>query len=151
LCFQLRFRAQTLVSIPDRAQTKTPAAIGRISASAAHFSQKKALDGRFDYDISPILLPRPLWPAQKGYTSCIAPDIAQAMLRRQQAEAVIAARQKIVHGAVSMVEMALHELSEKEVVKLDEDRRAAMVSNLLVVLCAEAEVTPVVNTGTLYT
>jgi regulator of protease activity HflC (stomatin/prohibitin superfamily) len=80
-----------------------------------------------------------------------APEIAQAMLRRQQAEAVIAARQKIVHGAVSMVEMALHELSEKEVVKLDEDRRAAMVSNLLVVLCAEAEVTPVVNTGTLYT
>ncbi len=80
-----------------------------------------------------------------------APEIAQAMLRRQQAEAVIAARQKIVHGAVSMVEMALHELSEKEVVKLDEDRRAAMVSNLLVVLCAESEVTPVVNTGTLYT
>ena len=80
-----------------------------------------------------------------------APEIAQAMLRRQQAEAVIAARQKIVHGAVSMVEMALHELSEKGVVKLDDERRAAMVSNLLVVLCAESEVTPVVNTGTLYT
>jgi regulator of protease activity HflC (stomatin/prohibitin superfamily) len=80
-----------------------------------------------------------------------APEIAQAMLRRQQAEAVIAARQKIVHGAVSMVEMALNELSEKQVVNLDEDRRAAMVSNLLVVLCAEAEVTPVINTGTLYT
>jgi regulator of protease activity HflC (stomatin/prohibitin superfamily) len=80
-----------------------------------------------------------------------APEIAQAMLRRQQAEAVIAARQKIVHGAVSMVEMALQELSEKQVVKLDEERRAAMVSNLLVVLCAEADVTPVVNTGTLYT
>jgi regulator of protease activity HflC (stomatin/prohibitin superfamily) len=80
-----------------------------------------------------------------------APEIAQAMLRRQQAEAVIAARQKIVHGAVSMVEMALHELSVKEVVQLDEERRAAMVSNLLVVLCAESNVTPVVNTGTLYT
>jgi regulator of protease activity HflC (stomatin/prohibitin superfamily) len=79
-----------------------------------------------------------------------APEIAQAMLRRQQAEAVIAARQKIVHGAVSMVEMALRELSEKSVVKLDEERKAAMVSNLLVVLCSEAEVTPVVNTGTLY-
>lgn len=79
-----------------------------------------------------------------------APEIAQAMLRRQQAEAVIAARQKIVHGAVSMVEMALRELSEKSVVKLDEERKAAMVSNLLVVLCGEAEVTPVVNTGTLY-
>lgn len=80
-----------------------------------------------------------------------APEIAQAMLRRQQAEAVIAARQKIVQGAVSMVEMALRELAEKGVVKLDEERKAAMVSNLLVVLCGEAEVSPVVNTGTLYT
>jgi hypothetical protein len=79
-----------------------------------------------------------------------APEIAQVMLRRQQAEAVIAARQKIVHGAVSMVDMALRELSEKGVVKLDEERKAAMVSNLLVVLCGEAEVSPVVNTGTLY-
>ena len=67
-----------------------------------------------------------------------APEIAQTMLRRQQAEAVIAARQKIVHGAVSMVEMALRELSEKSVVHLDEERKAAMVSNLLVVLCSEA-------------
>jgi len=79
-----------------------------------------------------------------------APEIAQAMLRRQQAEAVIAARTKIVHGAVSMVDMALRELSEKGIVKLDEERKASMVSNLLVVLCGEAEVTPVVNTGTLY-
>ena len=80
-----------------------------------------------------------------------APEIAQAMLRRQQAEAVIAARQKIVHGAVSMVDMALKELAEKEVVHLDDERRAAMVSNLMVVLCGESEVHPVVNTGTLYT
>ena len=80
-----------------------------------------------------------------------APEIAQAMLRRQQAEAIIAARQKIVHGAVSMVDMALRELAEKNVVILDDERKAAMVSNLLVVLCAEAEVHPVVNTGTLYT
>ncbi|HXP60150.1 MAG TPA: SPFH domain-containing protein [Dongiaceae bacterium] len=80
-----------------------------------------------------------------------APEIAQAMLRRQQAEAVIAARQKIVHGAVSMVEMALRELAEKQVVQLDDERRAAMVSNLMVVLCGETEVHPVVNTGTLYT
>jgi hypothetical protein len=79
-----------------------------------------------------------------------APEIAQAMLRRQQAEAVIAARQKIVHGAVSMVEMALKELSAKNVLVLDDDRKAAMVSNLMVVLCGEAEVHPVVNTGTLY-
>jgi regulator of protease activity HflC (stomatin/prohibitin superfamily) len=79
-----------------------------------------------------------------------APEIAQAMLRRQQAEAVIAARQKIVHGAVSMVDMALKELAEKDVVHLDDERRAAMVSNLMVVLCGEAEVHPVINTGTLY-
>jgi regulator of protease activity HflC (stomatin/prohibitin superfamily) len=79
-----------------------------------------------------------------------APEIAQAMLRRQQAEAVIAARQKIVHGAVSMVEMALNDLAAKHVVELDADRRAAMVSNLMVVLCGESEVHPVVNTGTLY-
>jgi regulator of protease activity HflC (stomatin/prohibitin superfamily) len=79
-----------------------------------------------------------------------SPEIAQAMLRRQQAEAVIAARQKIVHGAVSMVDQALRELMEKDVVKLDEERKAAMVSNLLVVLCSESETSPVINTGTLY-
>jgi len=76
-----------------------------------------------------------------------APEIAHAMLRRQQAEAVIAARRMIVHGAVSMVEMALKELAEKQVLVLDDERKAAMVSNLLVVLCGEAEVHPVVNTG----
>jgi regulator of protease activity HflC (stomatin/prohibitin superfamily) len=79
-----------------------------------------------------------------------AQEIAQAMLRRQQAEAVIAARQKIVHGAVSMVEMALKELAEKNVLQLDDERKAAMVSNLMVVLCAESEVHPVINAGTLY-
>jgi regulator of protease activity HflC (stomatin/prohibitin superfamily) len=79
-----------------------------------------------------------------------APEIAQVMLRRQQAEAVIAARRKIVEGAVSMVDLALKELAEKEVVQLDGERRAAMVSNLMVVLCSESEVHPVVNTGTLY-
>ena len=79
-----------------------------------------------------------------------APEIAQVMLRRQQAEAVISARQKIVHGAVSMVDMALKELASKQVVELDDERKAAMVSNLMVVLCSESEVHPVVNTGTLY-
>ena len=77
-----------------------------------------------------------------------APEIASVMLRRQQAEAIIAARKKIVHGAVSMVEMALAELSEKKVVELDEERKAAMVGNLLVVLCGEAQAEPVINTGT---
>ena len=79
-----------------------------------------------------------------------AAEIAQAMLRRQQAEAVIAARRKIVTGAVSMVDMALKELAEAQVVTLDDERKAAMVSNLMVVLCGEGEVTPIVNTGTLY-
>lgn len=79
-----------------------------------------------------------------------APEIASAMLRRQQAEAVIDARAKIVHGAVTMVEMALTGLSEKQIVELDNERKAAMVSNLLVVLCAESNVQPIVNTGTLY-
>ena len=79
-----------------------------------------------------------------------APEIAQAMLRRQQAEAIIAARQKIVQGAVGMVEQALHSLSEQHVVEFDEERKAAMVSNLMVVLCGESQVTPIVNTGTLY-
>lgn len=76
-----------------------------------------------------------------------APEIAGAMLRRQQAEAVIAARQKIVHGAVSMVQMALQELADKKVVDFDENRKATMVSNLLVVLCGETEVQPVLQTG----
>ena len=80
-----------------------------------------------------------------------AQEIAQVMLRRQQAEAIIAARTKIVHGAVSMVEMALKELSAKQVVSLDDERKAAMVSNLMTVLCAESDVQPVINTGTLYT
>jgi hypothetical protein len=79
-----------------------------------------------------------------------APEIAGAMLRRQQAEAVVAARVKLVEGAVSMVEMALTQLSEKQVVELDDERRAAMVSNLMVVLCGERDTQPIVNTGSLY-
>jgi regulator of protease activity HflC (stomatin/prohibitin superfamily) len=79
-----------------------------------------------------------------------APEIAESMLRRQQATAVVAARTRIVHGAVSMVEMALTQLSERHLVELDEDRRAAMVSNLLVVLCSESAASPVINAGTLY-
>jgi regulator of protease activity HflC (stomatin/prohibitin superfamily) len=79
-----------------------------------------------------------------------APEIANAMLRRQQATAIIAARQKIVEGAVGMVEMALEQLSAKRVVELDEERKATMVSNLLVVLCSDRDAQPVVNAGTLY-
>ncbi|MDI9564645.1 MAG: SPFH domain-containing protein [Bacteroidota bacterium] len=79
-----------------------------------------------------------------------AQEIAQAMLKRQQAAAIVAARFKIVEGAVSMVEMALEELSKKEIVQLDEEKKASMVSNLMVVLCGDKETTPIVNTGTIY-
>ena len=79
-----------------------------------------------------------------------APEIAAAMLQRQQAGAIIAARQRIVEGAVGMVEMALEMLSKREIVRLDDERRAAMVSNLLVVLCGERSTQPIINTGTIY-
>ncbi len=79
-----------------------------------------------------------------------AQEIAQAMLKRQQASAIVAARFKIVEGAVSMVEMALDELSKKDIVRLDEEKKASMVSNLMVVLCGDKEATPIVNTGTIY-
>ena len=79
-----------------------------------------------------------------------APEIAASMLQRQQAGAIIAARQRIVEGAVGMVEMALQALSQKEIVRLDEERKAAMVSNLLVVLCGERSPQPIVNTGTIH-
>ena len=87
--------------------------------------------------------------ARIGYLA-YAEEIASAMLRRQQATAIVAARHKIVEGAVSMVEMALEELNEKKVVELDEEKKAAMVSNLMVVLCADKDVSPVVNSGTLH-
>ena len=83
-------------------------------------------------------------------TLAFAPEIAQAMLQRQQAEALLAARSRIVEGAVTMVESALARLEADDVVQLDEERKAAMVSNLLVVLCSDSRATPVVNTGTLY-
>ena len=79
-----------------------------------------------------------------------AQEIAQAMLKRQQATAIVAARYKIVEGAVSMVEMALDELNEKGIVDLDEDKKATMVSNLMVVLCGDKDATPIVNTGSIY-
>jgi regulator of protease activity HflC (stomatin/prohibitin superfamily) len=79
-----------------------------------------------------------------------APEIAQVMLRRQQAQAIISARSRIVQGAVSMVEDALHSLAEREIVELDAERKASMVSNLLVVLCSDRDAQPIINTGTLY-
>ena len=87
--------------------------------------------------------------ARIGYLA-YAPEIANAMLRRQQAVAIVAARQKIVEGAVGMVEMALAELSKKDLIELDEDKKATMVSNLMVVLCSDKDASPVINTGTLH-
>ena len=87
--------------------------------------------------------------ARIGYLA-YAEEIAGAMLRRQQATAIVAARHKIVEGAVSMVEMAIDDISKKEIVDLDDERKAAMVSNLMVVLCADKDVTPIVNSGTLH-
>jgi regulator of protease activity HflC (stomatin/prohibitin superfamily) len=87
--------------------------------------------------------------ARIGYLA-YATEIAQAMLRRQQATAIVAARHKIVEGAVSMVEMALAELSKKQIIELDEDKKASMVSNLMVVLCSDKDANPVINTGTLH-
>lgn len=87
--------------------------------------------------------------ARIGYLA-YAQEIAQAMLKRQQATAIVAARLKIVEGAVGMVEKALEELSAKEIIELDDDKKAAMVSNLMVVLCSDKDTSPVVNTGTLY-
>ena len=86
--------------------------------------------------------------ARIGYLA-YANEIASAMLKRQQATAIVAARHKIVEGAVSMVEMALHEMSKKGIIELDEERKAAMVSNLMVVLCSDKDAAPIVNTGTL--
>lgn len=86
--------------------------------------------------------------ARIGYLA-YAQEIASAMLKRQQATAIVAARHKIVEGAVSMVEMALEELNKKDIVELDEERKAAMVSNLMVILCGDKEASPVLNTGTL--
>lgn len=103
---------------------------------------EKALDDRLAIAGIDIL------EARIGYLA-YASEIAGAMLRRQQATAIVAARQKIVEGAVSMVEMALEQLSVKKIINLDEERKAAMVSNLMVVLCADKDVTPVVNSGTL--
>jgi regulator of protease activity HflC (stomatin/prohibitin superfamily) len=87
--------------------------------------------------------------ARLGYLA-YAPEIASAMLRRQQAEAVVAARMKIVEGAVGMVDLALKQLSAKSIIDLDDDKKAAMVSNLMVVLCSDKDATPIVNTGTLH-
>jgi regulator of protease activity HflC (stomatin/prohibitin superfamily) len=115
----------------------------RAGAVVVAASLKAELEARFDSAGVEVL------DAKLSHLA-YAPEIAQVMLRRQQAEAIISARTKIVYGAVSMVEAALKRLSEREIVNLDDERKAAMVSNLLVVLCSDKETQPIVNTGTLY-
>ena len=112
------------------------------------------VEKRFTYNLKPELAERlelagiQVVEARITYLAYAA-EIAGAMLRRQQATAIVAARFKIVEGAVSMVEMALDQLSKKNIVDLDDERKAAMVSNMMVVLCADKDVSPVINTGTL--
>jgi len=142
--------------------TQTDSAVRKLAASYAydHFEDEKAaVTLSTDFDEVNRSLEREI--AERLVISGIevvearishlayAPEIAHSMLRRQQASAVVAARHKIVEGAVSMVESALHLLSTKQIIDLDEDKKAAMVSNLMVVLCGDRESQPVVNTGTL--
>jgi len=116
----------------------------RSSMSEVNEALEKELEDRLDIAGIEVL------ESRIGYLA-YANEIASAMLRRQQATAIVAARHKIVEGAVSMVEMALAELSRKEIITLDEERKAAMVSNLMVILCSDKDASPVVNTGTLNT
>ena len=115
----------------------------RSSVNEVSFALEKEIMERLDIAGIEVL------EARIGYLA-YANEIASAMLKRQQATAIVAARHKIVEGAVSMVEMALAELSRKEIVSLDEERRAAMVSNLMVVLCSDKDASPIVNAGTLH-
>ncbi len=114
----------------------------RASVNEVSLALEKELSERLDMAGIEVL------EARIGYLA-YAQEIASAMLKRQQATAIIAARHKIVEGAVSMVEMALDKLNEKEIVELDEERKAAMVSNLMVILCSDKDATPIVNAGTL--
>lgn len=119
---------------------------GELTLRSGHEEVNKALEENLKnrLDIAGIHVIE----ARIGYLA-YAPEIASAMLRRQQATAVVAARFKIVEGAVSMVQMALDQLSQQQIIDLDEERRASMVSNLMVVLCADKDVNPVINAGTL--
>ena len=123
---------EELLTLARRGRSGERGAGGRADASASAPAGIKVIEARLSH-------------------LAYAPEIAEAMLRRQQASAVVAARFQIVNGAVSMVELALAKLSERHVVELDEERKAAMVTNLLVVLCSETAASPVVNAGTLYT
>jgi regulator of protease activity HflC (stomatin/prohibitin superfamily) len=162
--WQVRDTAMALYSVDDFTQfvaTQTETAVRHIATSYAYESREDGqlslrdnadeITQRLSDEIQARVVSAGVHIVESRLTRLsYASEIAQAMLRRQQASAVVAARQRIVEGAVGMVQMALERLEEEEVVELDEERKATMVSNLLVVLCSEQATAPVVNTGSLY-
>ena len=162
--WQVADTAQALYSVDDFTQfvtIQTETAVRHIASSYPYTSRPKAScrcattptrsPQRLSAEIAARVRPAGVTIIESRLTRLsYAPEIAQAMLRQQQASAVVGARTRIVEGAVGMVQLALQRLQEEDVVELDEERKAAMVSNLLVVLCSEQATQPVVNTGSLY-
>ena len=162
--WQVADTARAIYSVDDYTQfvtIQTETAVRHIASSYAYTSRREGelslrenadeITGKLSAEIAARVAPAGVRIIESRLTRLsYAPEIAQAMLRQQQANAVVGARQRIVEGAVGMVELALQRLEEKGVIELDEERKAAMVSNLLVVLCSEQATQPVVNTGTLY-
>jgi regulator of protease activity HflC (stomatin/prohibitin superfamily) len=162
--WQVRDTAQALYSVDDFVEfvaIQTDTAVRHIASSYPYTSSEDArlslrenaeeITQRLSDEIAARVLPAGVAVLESRLTQLsYAPEIAQAMLRQQQASAVVGARMRIVEGAVGMVQLALRRLQEEEVVELDEERKAAMVSNLLVVLCSEQATQQVVNTGSLY-
>jgi len=161
--WQVADTASATYSVDDYMQfvtIQTETAVRHIASSYPYTSREGELSlrdnadeitGRLSAEIAARVAPAGVHIIESRLTRLsYAPEIAQAMLRQQQASAVVGARQRIVEGAVGMVQLALQRLQEEDVVELDEERKASMVSNLLVVLCSEQATQPVVNTGTLY-
>jgi regulator of protease activity HflC (stomatin/prohibitin superfamily) len=162
--WQVADTARAIYSVDDHAQfvtIQTETAVRHIASSYPYTSRREGelslrdnadeITGELSAEIAARVAPAGVRVIESRLTRLsYAPEIAQAMLRQQQANAVVGARQRIVEGAVGMVQLALQRLRDEDVVELDEERKAAMVSNLLVVLCSEQATQPVVNTGTLY-
>jgi regulator of protease activity HflC (stomatin/prohibitin superfamily) len=162
--WQVQDTAKAIYAVDDYAKfvaIQTETAVRHVASSYPYTSQREGelslrenaeeITGRLSAEIADRVRPAGVTIIESRLTRLsYAPEIAQAMLRQQQASAVVGARQKIVEGAVGMVRLALQRLQEEDVVELDEERKAAMVSNLLVVLCSEQATQQVVNTGSLY-
>ena len=162
--WQVADTASATYSVDDYTQfvtIQTETAVRHIASSYPYTSRREGelslrdnadeITGKLSAEIAARVAPAGVHILESRLTRLsYAPEIAQAMLRQQQASAVVGARQRIVEGAVGMVQLALQRLQEEDVVELDEERKASMVSNLLVVLCSEQATQPVVNTGTLY-